>query len=317
MDFRYRFRILLHVFAAIACSCGIAGVSQAQDDDPPFSTSDTNVGYIDSAIPATQIRFRFDSAYGNPTPDRAEFFYRASTAATGLPISPAETGVDYQEVWTSLEWSPSPMWSISLDVPFRFINPELNPNREGFSDIQISAKGVLWMDSDQALTAQLRAYLPTGDADRLLGTDHVSLEPALLYAARLNSATLWENELRLWIPIDGTEIAGENFAGPILRYGTGVGVDLYQASDHCCGTRERLTAVAEFVGWTILDGLATVPQNSSTAQLISVDGDTTLNAKLGLRWTEPKHSLFMGYGRSLTGDVWYHDILRAEYAFRF
>ena len=33
------------------------------------------VGYIDSAIPQTQIRIRYDSADSSNRPDRADFFY--------------------------------------------------------------------------------------------------------------------------------------------------------------------------------------------------------------------------------------------------
>ncbi|KAA1260443.1 hypothetical protein LF1_29830 [Rubripirellula obstinata] len=289
----------------------------AQDDDPPFSTSDTNVGYIDSAIPMTQVRVRFDSAFDNPTPDRAEFFYRASTAATGVPLSPAETGVDYQELWSYLELALSSEVSVFVDIPFRFIDPELNPNRSGLGDIQLGMKGVLWSQPNQILSAQLRTYLPTGDADRLLGTDHVSLEPALLYARRLSDRTIIESEFRVWVPINGTVVPEGDFAGSILRFGMGIGHDLYQTSD-CCGQNpRRLTAVAEFVGWSILDGLATVPDTPTQAQIIDVSGDTIVNGKFGLRWTDSDRSIFAGYGRSLTGDVWYNDIVRLEYAMRF
>ncbi|MEL6107871.1 MAG: hypothetical protein AAFU85_17740 [Planctomycetota bacterium] len=289
----------------------------AQEEDPPFVISDTNVGYVDCAIPTTQVRFRFDAAHDNPTPDRAEFFYRASTAATGVPISPAETRVDYQSLRSYLEYAPNPLWSVFLDVPVRFINPELNANETGFSDLELGAKGILWMDSSQVVTGQLRVFVPTGDAGRLLGTDHASLEPAILHATRPSRLVSWENEIRLWIPIDGTEINGEPVAGPILRLGTGIGFDLYRRDATCCASSQRLSMVTEFVGWTILDGLATVPDTPTAAKIISVDGDTTVNVKLGLRWSDAQRSFFAGYGRSLTGDVWYHDIIRAEYALRF
>lgn len=289
----------------------------AQDDDPPFVTSDTNVGYIDSAIPMNQVRMRFDSAFDNPTPDRAEFFYRASTAATGVALSPAETEVDYQEVWSYFELAMSTEWSVFLDVPFRFLDPELNRNASGFGDLQLGIKGVLWAEQHQIFTAQLRSYLPTGDADRLLGTDHVSLEPALLYARRLSDRTILESELRLWVPIDGTEVPEGEFSGSILRFGVGLGHDLYQVPDRCGCNTKRLTAVAEFVGWSILDGLATVPDTPTQAKIIDVSDDTIINGKFGLRWTDSERSIFAGYGRSLTGDVWYHDIVRLEYAWRF
>ena len=38
-------------------------------------TASSNVGYIDDAIVQTRLRLRFDAAYDNNRPDRAEFFY--------------------------------------------------------------------------------------------------------------------------------------------------------------------------------------------------------------------------------------------------
>src|SRR5207248_6321693 len=37
--------------------------------------AESSVGYIDSAVPRTQFRLRYDSAYDNNRPDRAAFFY--------------------------------------------------------------------------------------------------------------------------------------------------------------------------------------------------------------------------------------------------
>ena len=36
---------------------------------------DSSVGYIDTAIPGNVFRLRFDTAYNNNRPNRAEFFY--------------------------------------------------------------------------------------------------------------------------------------------------------------------------------------------------------------------------------------------------
>ena len=108
-----------------------------------------------------------------------------------------------------------------------------------------------------------------------------------------------------------------------MRYGIGVGHDLYRLNGcaYCnrCADR-RLTAVAEFVGWSILDGLGTVPTATTApfgAMQIDVAGDTIVNGKFGLRWTAQQKSIYVGYGRGLTGDVWYSDILRAEFVTRF
>ncbi|TWT33426.1 hypothetical protein [Blastopirellula retiformator] len=291
----------------------LASVTAAQE----FSTSDTNVGYIDSAFPGSQLRFRFDSAYDNPTPDRAEFFYRASTAATGAPISPAETNVDYQEFWTYLELAVASNVSLFIDAPVRMVNPDISANTAGFSDLQVGVKGILLESECDILTGQIRVYAPTGDGSRKLGTSHATIEPALLYARRLGPQTMLESEFRVWTPLESTVVPQGRFSGPILRYGVGVGHDLFQFSSPCGCETKKLTAVTEFVGWSILDGLATVPATPTMATIIDVDGDTIVNGKFGLRYTQSRHSVYVGYGRALTGDVWYHDILRAEYAIRF
>ena len=55
-------------------------------------------------------------------------------------------------------------------------------------------------------------------------------------------------------------------------------------------------------------------------------GETIVNAKFGIRagfgqdWSNKllnNSELYVGYGRALTGDVWYKDIIRVEYQLRF
>ena len=47
---------------------------------------------------------------------------------------------------------------------------------------------------------------------------------------------------------------------------------------------------------------------------VSASGDTIVNLKAGVRvGNYSGHSLYVGYGRALTGDVWYDEILRIEY----
>ena len=96
--------MLLSVLAPRCANC------QAQ-------TSDSNVGYIDDAIVCTQLRMRFDAAYGNDRPDRAEFFMQSAVVFASwalIRMRPAphralngrdpattrfiETNVDYQDI---------------------------------------------------------------------------------------------------------------------------------------------------------------------------------------------------------------------------
>ena len=50
---------------------------------------------------------------------------------------------------------------------------------------------------------------------------------------------------------------------------------------------------------------------------LPVDGDTIVNLKLGMRYTDCNRTVYAGWGHSLTGDRWYRDIFRVEYELRF
>ena len=69
------------------------------------------------------------------------------------------------------------------------------------------------------------------------------------------------------------------------------------------------------VGWTVLGGKEFLfPEN----QVRDAAGDTIINAKVGVRvGLGDNSSFYLGYGRALTGDVWYKDIIRAEYRLSF
>ena len=302
------------------------------------SVSSSNVGYIDNALVGTQIRVRYDSAYGNNLPDRAEYFY-AKCGCFGNPFNlpalqgaldglgqfdadapgppgqagpgpvgqPVERNVDYQEFRTYMEWAPFERLSGFVDVPVRIINPEVNINASGFSDLQAGFKYALVADQDQYVTLQFKTYLPTGNARRGLGTDHVSLEPGLLFYRRVSDRLTFEGEFKDWIGIPGND-----FTGNVISYGLGFSYDLFGGRG-CDPNRLRIIPVLEVVGWTILDGLK-VPQPGPS---VDATGDTIVNAKLGGRVPLGNGDIYVGYGRRLTDQRWYHDILRIEYRYTF
>jgi hypothetical protein len=273
------------------------------------------VGYIDSAIPRTEFRFRFDAAYDDNRPDRAEFFYAKCgcfrTAPVGKGFDPnapgppkPETSIDYQELSSYLELAVNDRISGFVELPVRFLNPEQNNNASGIGDMNAGFKYAIEACPDRFITFQFRAYFPTGDAGQGLGNDHVTLEPGLLLYQRLSDRLSLEAELKDWIPVDGTD-----FAGNILRYGVGLDYDAYQTH------KLRLTPVLEFVGWTVLGAKELLFPEGITKD---ASGDTILNLKVGVRATyQGRHSLYAGYGRALTGDVWYKDVLRLEYRLQF
>jgi hypothetical protein len=271
-------------------------------------------GYVDDAIPRTQMRVRFDAAYDDNRPDRAEFFYPKCGCFGGSAPGPKlpETSVDYQEVSTYLEYAPSCRFSGFIEVPVRFINPEVNRDFTGIGDINVGSKLALISSDDTVLTFQGRVYVPTGNAREGLGTHHPSLEPALLLYQRLADRLALQAEFRDWIPIGGTD-----FQGNVLRYGVALN---YLALN---GHQFRVIPVSELVGWTVLSGKEL---DGLTGATMDATGDTIVNAKFGVRLgfgsleqrgLLSQSELYVGYGRALTGAVWYKDILRVEYRLKF
>lgn len=268
------------------------------------------VGYIDPAIPMTQFRLRYDAAYRDNRPDRAEFFYPKcgcfkiagiDPKAPGPPLP--ETSVSYQELSSYFEYAPTERLSAFIEIPVRWLNPVVNDNTSGLSDINAGFKYAFIYNQDQVATFQFRTYTPTGDAFKGLGTDHVSLEPAFLLFQRLADHLNLEAEVRDWIPIGGTD-----FAGNVIRYGVGLDYWIFNRGNL------HIAPVVEFVGWTVLSGkeFANPP-----GVILDAEGDTIVNAKIGARFLFGHSEIYVGYGRALTGAVWYKDIARFEYRLMF
>lgn len=271
------------------------------DEDDVFVVRDSDVGYIDSAVPGDVLRLRFDDGWGLNRPNRAEFFYaRPRPAGPGLPVP--ESNIDYQDLTAHLERRFGDRTSVFAELGSRFLNPEVNDNSAGLADMNAGFKHALISGADSLLTAQLRVYAPTGDVSRGLGTGHASLEPGLLFMTRLNSEWTLSSELRYWIPVGGTD-----FAGDVIRYGAGI---QYGAED---GLFAMVHPVVELVGWTVLEGKQAFLVAPSTVVIEDAAGDTIVNIKAGTRTAlTPVSDLYVGYGHSLTGDRWYENILRAE-----
>jgi hypothetical protein len=282
-------------------------------------------GYIDTAIPFTHFRLRYDAAYNDNRPDRAEFFYPkcgCNPGGTG-PLRP-ETSVDYQDISGYLEIAVSDRASGFVEVPVRFLNPDQNANTAGLSDINAGFKYAVIASEGNYLTFQFRTYAPTGAGSHGLGTGHTSLEPALLWHGQMSDRFALDTEFRDWIPVGGTD-----FAGNVIRYGVGLSYLALNSPNF------RIIPVGEVVGWTVLGGRETEatpsvaflgPIPGVNVNTRSADGDTIVNAKVGVRFGFGSYQetgflsgsdLYVGYGRALTGDVWYKDILRVEYRIRF
>jgi hypothetical protein len=273
-------------------------------------------GYIDNATPVTMFRLRYDAAYRNNRPDRAEFFYAKcgcfkaiqppQNDAHGPPLP--ETNVDYQELLPYFEYALNPRLSAFLTVPIRFINPQQNSNAAGLSDVSFGFKYALLYNVDRVLTFQLRAIAPSGNTFDGLGTGNWWLEPGFLYLKQMSQRWQVFGEFKDQIPL----APRSNFTGNVLRYGLGTSVIALQSD------RGYIAPVVETVGWTVLNG----QELTAEGQQLNARGDTIVNAKVGLRigfgkfvggpYPTPS-DIYIGYGRAMTGEVWYKDMLRLEY----
>lgn len=273
----------------------------ADDDFGGPVVSDSGVGYIDNAILGDQFLLRFDAAYNNTEPARAEFVWPVDG-----PFGPGpgpETRVDYQDFSAYVERQVNGCWSVFGELPVRMLNPEIQDNTAGIGDVNVGFKRSLCSSCDTVKTLQLRTYVPTGDGTRGLGTRHVSLEPALLFYHRRSDWFAIQGELRDWFSMGGSD----GFAGNVLRYGLGV---TYTFNPCDC---RPVSAVAELVGWTVLHG-GTAISTPPTTLFTDATGDTIVNAKFGFRWSlNLQDSLYAGYGHALTDETWYEDVLRVEF----
>jgi hypothetical protein len=284
---------------------------------PPIDAS--MVGYIDNAIVGSEVRIRFDAAFNDAFPDRAEFVYAKCGCYRNLtgtkyydPNAPGPGGgipkdVNFQTLSFMGEYAFNRRFSAFVEIPFRWIQPQGAPvafqNGAGISDVQAGLKFAMLASSRHYLSVQLLSYFPSGDSRSGLGTNHYSLEPALLYYQRVSDRFAIEGELGGWLPIGGS--AG--FAGNLFFYGIGPSYTLIN------GERFRLAPVIEVVGWNVTGGLQTGPNPDSVAS-----GTNIVNLKIGARMGFGGHSsLYVGYGKALTSADWYDQIVRVEYRYSF
>src|SRR5437764_14095517 len=100
-------------FLAIACLLAVIADAPAQGTSGP-SSSDSKVGYIDSALLMNQFRLRYDAGYNLNASTRAEWFYAKTAPGPGLPRP--ESRIDYQDLSAYFEGKVAPRFSVFLDA---------------------------------------------------------------------------------------------------------------------------------------------------------------------------------------------------------
>ena len=142
-----------------------------------------------------------------------------------------------------------------------------------------------------------------------MGTDHASVEPAILYYQQVSDRAAVESQVAVWIPFGGSNgvptSIKDKFAGNILSYGIGPSFDLYSSGN------VRFAPVVELVGWRVLSGY-------QTAAVSKAKGTNIVNLKFGARTSWGRGgSIYAGYGRALTEADWVQRHLPVRYRFSF
>ena len=297
------------------------------------------VGYIDDAMVGSRVRFRFDGAFDNRAPDRAEFFYAKCGCYQGLAgvipaaFDPNASGpglgvpesIDFQQLYLNAEYAPNSRFSVLVELPVRWLQPQgFKPvppfpgfsNQSGLGDVRAGVKAALVAGDERDLTFRLTAYLPSGDASSGLGTDHASFEPALLYHQKLGARAAVESQIGMLFPVGGNAgvptAVSDKFAGKVFFYGIGPSYELYNNG------RVRFAPVVELVGWHVLDGFQTQVGGPLLGAAASAGGTNIVNMKFGARTSfDTRSSFYVGYGVALTDRWWYKDIVRVEYRYSF
>ncbi len=283
------------------------------------------VGYIEDSTVRSQVRFRFDAGFGNDVPDRAEFFYGKCGCYKYVPPPARDldapgpgqgipTEINFREFYTLAEFAVGERYSVFGELPFRGIDPQAFvptglldwDGQSGLGDLRFGGKASLFDDGENAVTAMVRMALPTGDAQKGLGTNHASIEPSVLLHSALTDRVGVEAQIGYWASIGGSAgvDSGESFAGDVLTWGIGPSFEAYRSSTL------SISPVVELVGWRVIGGF----QTCVTCDSPEAGGTNIVNLKFGARaMVNGRHSIYGGFGWGLTDAVWYDKLFRLEY----
>ena len=261
---------------------------------------------MDVTQPFSNFRFRAQGIWNEPSPDRAEYLWAKPLTLGGRGPPLIEPSTNYQELRFYLEQAMGPAVSMFVDLPVRWIDPVLNSNSAGFSDLNAGTKLRIINGKCWQITQQMRIYAPTGSTMRGLGNGHLTLEPGLLARYHWSDATYFHGNLKFWIPL-GPDVG---YQGLIVNYAAGMSTLLYENDTWA------VIPTLEMVTWSVMTGMETIAPSPVP---VSVDSLTILNMFPGVRWVRDcgcqDLGLFEGYlgvGFPLTTNRWYDTMLRLD-----
>jgi hypothetical protein len=271
------------------------------------------ISFVDTTQPMNNFRMRFDAAYDYQSPDRSEYFWakiggRGPVPNPNVPGANPAPSVDYQDIRTYMEIGGD-KFSVGTDVPIRLVDPDLGyANTSGLSDINITTKLVFLDGHNWQITNLFRTHIPSGDANRGLGTGHASIEPGFAMRYKYSDYTYFHGDLKYWVPLGGDQ----EFEGEVLNYGFAIS-HVWRETD-CFAVMPTI----ELKGYAFLDGLQTesIP---TIPQVVDVDPEGILIVHPGIRWAWD-HGTDCGLrevgifgGFAATSDSLYQELLRLEF----
>jgi hypothetical protein len=299
-------------------------------DPPKWLGVADSAFFLDAARPITQMRIRVDSAWDFKNPDRAEYvFAREMTpqiqqiATCRGPNIPGKgptcisKTIDYQELTMYNEASTGRV-GVFVELPYRdvdFNNPgAVNQatccSQSQFADMNVGTKTLLLDCELLQLSFQFKTFIPIGSGGKGMGTEHVSLEPALLLNLKLSSSTYLQAESAYWIPIAGDPIYEANIWHN------------HVSLNHilCCPCKDfQVIGTAELNEWHVYGGAYTIPDYTLNGNFLAASATSTmLSGGPGIRGILcDKYDLGVGGLFAFTGSRWAKDLLRVEFRWRF
>jgi hypothetical protein len=268
--------------------------------DPPeaepnaeYLALNSAVSFLDSAMPRTTIRARYDIDSGARQPVRADYLF--SSRDFGVP----EPYVNQTEADLYLEYAPSSFFSVFLDQPYRWVNPTRNASRDGNADSGFGCKLAVWDDAAFLGTIQVRGTAPSSTN----GVDdhHWAIEPTFLFDSNLASIFTVEGQFGAQLPLSNAP-----FSGDVGKYGLGLSLATRNDSGFW------VTPVIEALGWTCIGG-ATEIVDPSGVEVRGAGGSTIVSGAAGVRFGIGRElEIYGGYDRSLTGSAWFREQIRVE-----
>ncbi len=154
--------------------------------------------------------------------------------------------VDEWEFESELVWALNSRAIFILGIPLIALDPAGADETAGYGDLEVGFQFLAFGGRRDLLFVALNIGVPTGDADRDLGTGRTVLEPTVLHLHDFGGGTYVQSRFALEVPVSTGDVAND-FGYDIALFHTFVSTE-----DWTC--LRYFTPIVEFNGVTALNG---------------------------------------------------------------